>query len=142
MSAISGGRHWVVETGSASGSLIIGVSFIFVVYFLHPAVESAYHRVRAYRAWRSIEKRQAVEVTRYPLLTEVFGGRGRWDAARITTALMVVFALAACGLELSMSLATFEGVADILNRPPPVELVKNVDGVVVWKVGRLSRSVE
>lgn len=129
----------MVETGGVSGSLVIGASFIFVVYFLHPAVESSYHRVRAYRAWRAIEKRQTVEVTCYPLMAEVFGGRGRWDAARITAALMVVFTLAACGLELSMGVATYEGGVDILNRPPPVEVVKHIDGANVWKVGRISR---
>lgn len=135
MSDFLSGEHWVLETGEVDGRLVIAASFIFLVYFLHPAVESAYHRVRAYRAWRSMEKRKYVEVTRYPLMTEFFGGRGRWDAARIIAALMMVFSLAVCGLELSMGLATYEGVADLLSRPPPVEVVTSIDGAAAWKVG-------
>ncbi|CAM9650552.1 unnamed protein product, partial [Laminaria digitata] len=117
-------------------TLVIGVTFIFLAYLLHPAVESSYQRVRAYRAWRAIEKRQVVEVTNYPMLAELFGGRGRWDAARIITALLAVFSLASWGLELSIGLARYEGEADLLNRPPPV-VIEKVGDVDVWKVGRV-----
>lgn len=63
-----------------------------------------------------------VEVTTYPLVAEVFGGRGLWDAARIITVLLAAFSLASWGLELSMDLSSLEGEADLLNRPPPVFL--------------------
>lgn len=127
-------EYWVVETRGVNGTLVIGGTFIFLAYFLHPAVEAAYQRVRAYRAWRAIEKRQAVEVTDYSMVAEIFGGRGRWDAARIITALLAVFSLASWGLELSMELAPYVGVADLLNQPPPVELgTGNVRDF--WRVG-------
>lgn len=67
-------------------------------------------------------KREVVEVTTYPLLAEVFGGRGLWDSARIITVLLAAFSLASWGLELSMDLSSLEGEADLLNRPPPVFL--------------------
>ncbi|CAN0112569.1 unnamed protein product, partial [Laminaria digitata] len=66
-------------------------------------------------------------------MAELFGGRGKWDAARIIRALLAVFSLASWGLELSIEIAAYEGVADLLNRPPPVETGK-VDGLTVWKV--------
>lgn len=64
-----------------------------------------------------------VEVTTYPLVAEVFGGRGIWDGARIITVLLAAFSLASWGLELSMDLSELEGEADLLNRPPPVFLL-------------------
>lgn len=136
MSSILSDRSWVLDTRGVNGTVVIGAGFIFLAYVLHPAVEYAYSRVRAYRAWRSIEMRQAVEVTNYSLMAQLFGGRRRWDAARIITALLAVFSLASWGLELSMELATHTGVTDLLNRPPPVEVVNDTSGANVWKVGR------
>ena len=124
----------VLETRDVDGTLVIGVAFIFLAYFLHPAVEFAYHKVRAYRAWRAIEMRRAVEVTNYSMFAEIFGGRGRWDGARIITALLAVFSLASWGLELSVDLARHEGSTDLLNQPPPVEIRQKND-VQVWQVG-------
>lgn len=135
MSSILSGEIDVLETGSSNGTLVIGVGFIFLAYFLHPMVESMYQRVRAYRAWRAIEMREVVEVTHYPILAEMFGGRGMWDAARIIRALLAVFSLASWGLELSMGLATLRGLADLLNRPPPVEVETDSNGQNFWKVG-------
>lgn len=135
------------NTGVMEGTFVIGASFIFIAYFLHPAVESAYQRVRAYRAWRAIEKRQAVEVTNYPMLTETLGGRGKWDTARVITVLLAVFSLISWGLELSMDLANHKGDADILNRSPPILVEETSDGTNTWKVNwimcafaRLNRS--
>ena len=138
MYSFFGHEPWVLETRGLNGTQVIGVSFIFLAYFLHPAVESAYQRVRAYRAWRAIEKREVVEVTHYSTLSEMFGGRERWDAARIITALLAVFSLASWGLELSMELAPHTGPADLLNRPPPVEVVVDTSGLTIWKVSRMS----
>ena len=67
------------------------------------------------------------------MMEEVFGGRGKWDAARVITVLLAVFSLASWGLELSVDLAYFEGDADLLNRPPPVT-VRNVNGTKDWQV--------
>lgn len=132
------GDAGVVDLRGVDGTQVIAVSFIFLAYLLHPVVESAYQRVRAYRAWRAIEKRKAVEVTHYPMMAELFGGRGRWDAARIITALLAVFSLASWGLELSMNLAQHKGLADLHNRPPPVEVVTNSSGSETWKVIHIS----
>ncbi|CAM9536369.1 unnamed protein product, partial [Laminaria digitata] len=115
------------------GTFVIGVSFIFIAYFLHPLVESSYHRVRAYRAWRALEKRQAVEVTNYPMLAETLGGRGKWDTARIVTVLLAVFSLVSWGLELSMGLAHHQGKADLLDRSPWV-INGTFQGKDVWEV--------
>ena len=126
------------DTGRLDGTVAIGVSFIFIAYFLHPAVESAYHRVRAYRAWRAIEMRQAGEVTNYSMLAEIFRGRGKWDTARIITLLLAVFSLVSWGLELSMELAYHRGYADVLNRSPPITSEKDIYGNITWTVGRPS----
>ncbi|CAN0264722.1 unnamed protein product, partial [Hapterophycus canaliculatus] len=123
LSTFLSSKTWTLPvSGGVDGTLVIGWSFVFLAYFLHPAIESAYHRLRAYRAWRCIQKRQTVEVTTYPLLAEVFAGRGRWDAARNITVVLAAFSLASWGLELSMDLSSLEGEADLLNRPPPVFL--------------------
>lgn len=133
-----GGKTWVMGTGNFDGTYTIALSFVMLAYFLHPAIEAAYQRVRAYRAWRAIEKRQTVEVTNYPLLTEVFGGRGQWDAARVITVLLAAFSLASWGLELRLGLANIEdGPVDLLNRPPPVILLQenaNGESARPWQV--------
>ena len=114
-------RSWVVRTENFSGTDVIGVSFVFLAYFLHPAVQKAYQRVRAYRGWRAIETNKTVEVTSYPLVSEIFGGRGKWDAARMVAIVMAAFSLASWGLELQMDLAHIDGfVTDLFLRPPPV----------------------
>lgn len=74
-------------------------------------------------------------------MTELSGGQERWDAARTTTALMVGFLLESCGMELSIGMTTYEGVADVLHRPPPMGVVKNIDGVDIWMVRCMSPSV-
>lgn len=132
-----GSKTWTLPIGN--GTLTIALSFIFLAYILHPAIESAYHRLRAYRAWRSIQKRNTVEVTTYPMLAEVCGGRGVWDAARIITVLLFAFSLASWGLELSMDLASLEGEADLLNRPPPVFLLPETNDTTTdpWQVNLL-----
>ena len=112
---------WVLDTGTFGSTYAIGLSFVFLAYFLHPTVEAAFQRVRAYRGWRAVEKRQTVEVTTYPLWAEIFCGRGRWDAARIVAVLLAAFSLASWGLERQLDLAYVEGyVTDLYLRPPPV----------------------
>lgn len=109
-------------TNGFDGTKAIGLSFIFLAYVWHPMVGWTYHRMRAYRAWRAIEKRQAVEVTSYPTMTEVFGRQGMcaWDAARIITLALLAFNLASWGLELNMDLYALDNRALLLTLPPPV----------------------
>lgn len=45
------------------GTIIIAVTFVFLAYFLHPFVESAYNRIRAWRAWEAIQRNETVEVS-------------------------------------------------------------------------------
>ncbi|CAM9568693.1 unnamed protein product [Ectocarpus fasciculatus] len=111
---------WTMPTGGVDSTLAIGLSFIFLAYILHPAIEGAYQRVRAYHAWRCIEKRQRVDVTTYPMLSELFAGRGKWDAARVITLLLLAFSLASWILELSMDLNPVDNPAHLLTQPPPV----------------------
>ncbi len=66
------------------------------------------------------------------MMSEIFGGRGVWDAARIITVLLAAFSLASWGLELSMDLSELEGEADLLNRPPPVSLRPDTNDT--WQV--------
>lgn len=111
---------WSMPTGGVDSTLAIGLSFIFLAYILHPAIEVAYQRVRAYNAWRCIEKRQRVDVTTYPMVSELFAGRGKWDAARVITLLLLAFSLASWILELSMDLNPVDNPAHLLTQPPPV----------------------
>lgn len=125
--AVAGsGDMWTVKTGS-DGTIVIAASFVFIAYFLHPFVEHALHRVRAYRAWRAIERKEMVEVTSYPFAAEVLYGRGKCDAARIIAVLLACFSVASWGLELSLDLASVEdGPVDMMDRPPPVyEYISN-----------------
>ncbi|CAM9272746.1 unnamed protein product [Scytosiphon promiscuus] len=124
---------WRLPTGDVDGTFAIGLSFIFLAYFLHPAIESAYQRVRAYRAWRAVEKNKRVDVTTYPLLEEVLGGRNRWDVARAITILLAAFSLASWVLELSMDLFDVENQAYLLTQPPPVYRQDNI-GSSPWEV--------
>lgn len=52
----------VIETKPGQGTFYIALSFIFIAYLLHPKIESAFHRIRAYHAWLKIENGEAVEV--------------------------------------------------------------------------------
>lgn len=115
------------------GTLVIGLSFIFLAYMLHPIVDSAYQRVRAYRAWRAIENHDRVEVTSYPMAAELCGGRGKWDAARIITVLLLAFSLASWILELSLGLKTIEGNVELLTLAPSI-FKKNGDSNSAWQV--------
>ena len=133
MATLLSKETWVFSTRGVDGTLTIGACFVFLAYILHPAIEMAYRRVRAYRAWREIEKGKSVDVTNYFVVEEVFGGRGKWDAARIITVLLAAFSLASWGLELSMDLAYYEGDTDLLNRPPPV-ITRNISGTKHWQV--------
>eukprot|EP00752_Nemacystus_decipiens_P017709 g15877.t1 len=99
----------------------IGLSFIFLAYFLHPRIESAYQRVRASRAWWAVQKHKRVDVTDYPMLSEAFGTRGReWDAARTVTVLLAAFSLVSWMLELSLDIYHIEANAYLLTEPPHV----------------------
>lgn len=126
----------VVSTKGMNETLTIGMSFVVLAYFLHPMVEAAYERVRAYRAWRAIEKRKSVEVTSYPLVSQVFGRRRNWDAARVVAIVLAAFSLASWGLELSVGLAIIdEGGVDLLQRPPPVfQRTSETSGRQPWQV--------
>ncbi|CAM9641203.1 unnamed protein product [Ectocarpus sp. 4 AP-2014] len=131
---------WTMPTGGVSSTLAIGLSFIFLAYILHPAIEAAYQRVRAYHAWRCIEKHQRVDVTTYPMLSELFAGRGRWDAARVITLLLLAFSLASWILELSMDLNPVHNPAHLLTQPPPVFKwgAENDNGEAPWHVLNLT----
>ncbi|CBJ30877.1 hypothetical protein Esi_0219_0029 [Ectocarpus siliculosus] len=115
------------------GTRAIGLSFIGLAYFLHPLVVWAYHRVRAYRAWRAIEKGRAVEVTAYSNREEILRGRGVWDATRIVTVLLVVFNVASWGLELMLDQYSHENEACPLTQPSPVYR-KDLDNNARWQV--------
>lgn len=91
--------------GHVNATFSISTCFIVLAYFLHPVVKATYQRVRAYHAWRAIEKRKIVEVASYPLVTEVFGERREWDAARTVAVLLSAFSLGSCGLELATRIA-------------------------------------
>lgn len=136
----------VIPTGNVNATPTIGMCFIVLAYFLHPIVEAAYKRVRAYRAWRAIEKRTSVEVTSYPLVTEMFGRHRKWDAARVVSILLAAFSLASWGLELAMGIGYVNGKeVDLLQRPPPVNRYErsanSVNKSKAWQVTCLFVSV-
>ena len=123
-------------------TLAIGLSFIFLAYFLHPRIESAYQRVRASRAWRTVQKHKRVDVTDYPMLSEAFGVRGRWDAARTVTILLAAFSLGSWVLELSLGIYFVEEKASLLTLPPPVfKRVQSPENQTTWEV-RVVRAVQ
>lgn len=104
------------------GTLAIGLSFIILAYIWQPKIEAAYRRMLAYRAWRAIEKRQTVEVTTYPTLTEAFGRqrpRG-CDPVKFIIVALGVIKFASFGLELTMDLYVLDKRAWPLTQPPPV----------------------
>lgn len=117
----------VIETppDNVAFSIALGVLLLSVV--LHPIVRACFHRIRADRAWKSIEKREQVEVTKYNVFSEALGDRGRWDTARVVTFMLAAFHVSTWGLELSLDLALrTDGPVDLLNRPPPVVSRVNV----------------
>ncbi|CAM9991351.1 unnamed protein product [Pylaiella littoralis] len=122
-----GSKTWTLPIRNSNGTVTIALSFIFLAYILHPAIESAYHRLRAYRAWRAIQKRKTVDVTTYPVLAEIFGGRGCSSSKRDMELGTIKLSQEAYGLELSMGLASLEREADLLNRPPPVFLEPDLE---------------
>lgn len=120
-------------------ALSIALGILFLTAVVEPVVTTYFHRVRAERAWRLIEKEQPVEVTKYPLVSEALGDRGRWDTARIVTYLLFGFHIATTALELSLDLAIrTDGPVDLLNRPPPVisrtELVDPEHTLTDWRI--------
>lgn len=113
----------VLTTPPDNVALSIALGIIFLTTVVEPVVKMCFHRVRAERAWRTIEKQEPVEVTKYPVVSEALGDRGRWDAARLVTYLLFGFHIATTALELSLDLAVRkDGPVDLLNRPPPVVL--------------------
>lgn len=125
---------------NGQGTLCIAACFILIAYFIHPLVEGAFYRVRAYRAWMAIERKETVEVTRRSLLSlfaELLKGRGKWDAARLVALLLACFSIASWGLELSLDLADeTRGPVDMMDRPPPVFLREGSDddAGIAWHV--------
>lgn len=112
---------FVISTppGDVAFSIALGVLLLSIV--LEPIVRGCFHRIRADRAWRSLQKREAVDVTRYGFFSEALGDRGKWDTARIVTFMVAAFHISTWGLELSLSLAIrTDGPVDLLNRPPPI----------------------
>lgn len=118
LSNVLSSKKWDLPTREPT--LSIGLSFIFLAYFLHPRIESAYQQVRASRAWRAVQKHERVDVTDYPMLKEAFGVRGRWDAARTVTVLLAAFSLGSWVLELSLDIYNVKGEAFLLTQPPSV----------------------
>lgn len=53
----------VVPTNN-NGTTYIAVIFVFLAYGLHPIIEKALDRLRAYHAWVNIEKGETIEVSR------------------------------------------------------------------------------
>lgn len=107
---------------SDNGTTVIAACLVFVAYFLHPAVDAAFRKVRAYFAWRAIESHKTVEITIHPLPAGILRGRvGGWDSARALAVLFICFVVASWGFALSLDLADVsQGPVDLMNRPPPV----------------------
>lgn len=111
----------VIRTPPDNVAFSIALAFVFLSNVLHPVVTVLLVKVKAYKSWRQVQKEEVVEVTRYNLVAELLGDRGRWDIARIVAFLSAAFSMSAVGLELSMDLAMrTDGPVDLLNRPPPV----------------------
>lgn len=129
LSDVLSDKEWDLPTNNPT--FAIGLSFIFLAYFLHPRIESAYQRVRASRAWRAVQKHKRVDVTDYPVLSEAFGVRNkRWDAPRTVTVLLAAFSLGSWVLELSLDIYHVKEKAYLLTQPPPVWKHQNL----TWKV--------
>lgn len=112
---------FVIPTQAGNVAFNIALSVLLLSVVLHPIVKGCFYRIRADMAWRKVKKEEAVEVTKYGLVSETLGDRGRWDTARFVTFLLAGFHVATWGLELSLDLALrTDGPVDLLNRPPPV----------------------
>ena len=113
----------VIHTPSDNIAFFIALGVLLLSVVLHPIVQVCLQRIRADRAWKSIEKQQSVDVTKYNIFSEAMGDRGRWDTARVMTLMLAAFHVSTWGLELSLDLAlNTDGPVDLLNRPPPVVL--------------------
>ena len=113
----------VIHTPPENVAVCIALGVLLLSVVLLPIVEACLQRIRADRAWHSIEKQQSVDVTKYNMISEAMGDRGRWDAARVITLMLAAFHVSTWGLELSLDLAlNTDGPVDLLNRPPPVVL--------------------
>lgn len=111
----------IIPTTSDNVAFSIALSVLLLSVVLHPIVRWCFYRIRADIAWKYIEKRQPVEVTKYNFFSEALGDRGGWDTARVVTIMLAAFHVATWGLELSLDLAIrTDGPVDLLNRPPPV----------------------
>lgn len=108
-----------VPQGDVALSIALGVLLLSIV--VQPIVRTCFYRMRSDRAWRSIEKNNSVDVTKYGILAEALGDRGKWDTARIVVIVLTAYNVCTWGLELSLDLALHDGgPVDLLNRPPPV----------------------
>lgn len=133
LSDVLSSKKWDLPTQNPT--FAIGLSFIFLAYFLHPRIESAYQRVRASRAWRAVQKHKRVDVTDYPVLSEAFGVRSsRWDAPRTVTVLLAAFSLGSWILELSLEIYHVKGEAYLLTTPPPVYKFSQGSENLTWQV--------
>lgn len=133
LSDVLSSKKWDLPTQNPT--FAIGLSFIFLAYFLHPRIESAYQRVRASRAWRAVQKHKRVDVTDYPVLSEAFGVRSsRWDAPRTVTVLLAAFSLGSWILELSLEIYHVKGEAYLLTTPPPVYKFPQGSENLTWQV--------
>lgn len=126
-------KKWPLSTQQPT--FAIGVSFILLAYFLHPWIKSQYQRVRAARAWRALQNSERVDVTTDRAWSEVFGARGKWDAARTITVLLTAFSLFSWVLELSMGIYQPNEKVDLLTQPPPVYKKNYTEhNIPVWEV--------
>lgn len=137
----------VIHTPPDNVAFSIALSVLLLSVVLHPIVEACFQRIRADRAWKSIEKQEAVDVTKYNIFSEAMGDRGRWDTARVITLMLGAFHVSTWGLELSLDLAlNMDGPVDLLNRPPPVvlrvEVVDPAHNLTDWIVLPLEQPLE
>lgn len=112
---------FIIPSASENIAFNIALGVLLLSVVLHPIVRYCFYRIRAERAWKLIERRESVEVTKYSFFSEALGDRGRWDTARIVTLMIAVFHVSTWGLELTLDIAIRkDGPVDLLNRPPPV----------------------
>lgn len=129
----------IIPTTSDNVAFSIALSVLLLSVILHPIVRWCFHRIRADVAWKAIEKKKAVEVTKYNFFSEALGDRGEWNTARVVTIMLAAFHVATWGLELSLDLAIrTDGPVDLLNRPPPVlyrsEILDPAHNLTDWVV--------
>lgn len=137
---------YVIRTPPDNVAFSIAFGVLLLSVILHPIVRWCFHRIRADRAWRSIEKKEPVEVTKYNFFSEALGDRGRWDTARVVTFMLAAFHVSTWGLELSLDLALrTDGPVDLLNRPPPVlarvGVIGSTQNRTDWIVRKTTQSI-